>query len=98
MATTLELSDRAAEIDLAQRVAALEARNRRVESAKSWETSWTRRALIAVLTYLSIATYLGLVVHIDPWVNAVVPSLAFLISTQTLQVARRLWSRRVDQG
>lgn len=83
---------------LAARVGALEARNRRVEGDKAWETCWLRRALIAVLTYLSIALYLGVVVHIDPWLNAVVPSAAFLVSTLTLRLARRAWNRRGERA
>ncbi len=35
---------------LEQRVQELEARNKRVEADKAWETSWARRVAIAVLT------------------------------------------------
>ena len=39
------------------RIAELEERNKRVELDKAWETSWTRKIIIAVLTYLVVASY-----------------------------------------
>ena len=81
-------------LEIDARVRAIEERNRRVESDKAWETSWTRRLLIALLTYAVIGTYLQLVVHISPWINAVVPTTAFLISTLALQIAKREWLAR----
>lgn len=82
---------------LESRIAALEARNARVDTDKMWETSITRRALIAVLTYLVIALYMGTVIHINPWINALVPALAFFVSTLTLQVGKRLWLGRTTK-
>ena len=76
------------------RLRAIEERNRRVEADKAWETSLVRRLLIALLTYAVIGTYLQLVVHISPWINAVVPTAAFLISTLALGVAKRAWLAR----
>lgn len=54
------------------RLAAIEARNGRVEGDKAWETSWTRRVSIMMLTYLVVAAYLHFVIHINPWINALV--------------------------
>ncbi len=80
---------------LESRVAALEDRNKRVELDKAWETSWVRRLLVALLTYAVIASYLQLVVGISPWVNAVVPTAGFLMSTLALQVVKRKWVERL---
>lgn len=76
---------------LEERVAKLEARNKKVEADKAWETSFTRRALIALFTYLAIALYLKFVVGIDPWINAIVPTVGFLLSTLTLPFFKKLW-------
>lgn len=76
---------------LEERVETIEKRNREVEQNKSWEGSWTRKLLVVIFTYLSIALYLKFIVGIDPWVNAVVPSLGFLLSTLTLPFFRSLW-------
>lgn len=80
---------------LERRVQNIEARNNRVELNKSWETSYTRRVLIAVFTYLSIALYLRFIVHIDPWINAIVPSIGFLLSTLTLPIFKKIWERSI---
>jgi hypothetical protein len=79
---------------LEQRVQQLEARNRRVESDKAWETSWARRLGVAVLTYVVVATYLQLVVHITPWINALVPVIGFLLSTVALSSLKQHWVAR----
>lgn len=80
--------------DIEQRLAVIEARNRRVEDDKAWETSWTRRLSIMLLTYLVVAFYLRFVVHINPWINALVPVLGFLLSTLTVSLLKREWLSR----
>ncbi|HSX43940.1 MAG TPA: hypothetical protein VLE69_01410 [Candidatus Saccharimonadales bacterium] len=79
--------------NLEERVAKLEARNNRVEGDKAWETSWVRRAGIMLLTYLVVAFYLKYVVHIDPWINALVPVIGFALSTLTLSLIKGWWLR-----
>ena len=79
---------------LEERIAALEARNKRVEADKAWETSWTRRIGIALLTYATVAAYLHFVIHINPWLNALVPVVGFLLSTLTLRLLHRWWASR----
>jgi len=69
----------------------LKERNRRVEIDKGWETSLTRKLLLVIFTYLSIALYLKYIVGIEPWINAVVPSIGFLLSTLTLSYFKNLW-------
>lgn len=76
---------------LEQRIKDIEDRNSRVGADKAWEASWTRRILIALFTYLSIALYLQFIVGIDPWFNAVVPSVGFLLSTLTMPFFKKLW-------
>ena len=78
-------------MNLEQRVKKIEDRNRRVEIDKAWETSLTRKVLIALFTYLSIALYLKFIVGIDPWINAIVPTVGFLLSTLTLSFFKSLW-------
>lgn len=80
---------------LEERVATIEGRNRKVETDKAWETSYTRRLLIAVFTYLAIALYLKFIVRIEPWINAIIPSIGFLLSTLTLPFFKNLWKKYV---
>jgi len=74
-----------------RRLSAIEERNARVEAEKAWETSWARRSLIALFTYLSIALYFLFIGLPSPWLNAVVPTAGFLLSTLTLPFFRGAW-------
>jgi hypothetical protein len=77
--------------DLLARVEKLETRNKRVEADKAWETSWQRRLTIMFVTYVTVVVYLQFVVHIRPWVNAVVPVVGYFLSTLTLSYFKKLW-------
>lgn len=77
-----------------ERLTDIEKRNMRVESDKAWETSWTRRVSIFVLTYIVIAAYLIIVVHIDPWINALVPAIGFFLSTLTISFLKKQWQMK----
>ena len=81
--------------NLESRISAIEKRNQEVELNKAWEGSWTRKALIALFTYISIASYLYFIVGIDPWINAIVPAIGFLLSTLTLPYFKKWWSMRI---
>ena len=78
-------------IQLEKRLLAIEQRNKEVEGNKAWETSLTRRFLIIIFTYLAIALYLKFIVGIDPWINAIVPTVGFLLSTLSLPFFKKLW-------
>lgn len=84
--------------NLEQRVKKIEERNKRVELNKGWETSLTRKVLISIFTYLSIALYLKFIVRIDPWINAIVPTVGFLLSTLTLSYFKGLWERFINKS
>ena len=77
-----------------ERLELIEARNKRVEDDKAWETSWTRKVSIALLTYLVVVSYLHFVIHINPWLNALVPVIGFLLSTLAIQKAKEIWLKR----
>lgn len=78
-------------LDLEKRVMEIEKRNVRVESDKKWETSWTRRTLLMLFTYLSVGFYMQALGIASPWLNAIIPSLGFLLSTLTLPFFKNLW-------
>ena len=66
-------------------------RNKRVESDKAWETSFTRRAIIAAMTYLLIVLFLWMINIEKPWLNALVPAIAFALSTLSLPFFKKIW-------
>jgi hypothetical protein len=80
--------------ELEERVRMIEKRNQSVELDKAWEVSAVRRVLIAVLTYLVIAAYLSFRDVSDPWGDAVVPVVGFVLSTLVVGAAKSLWVRR----
>ena len=65
----------------------------KVELDKAWETSWTRKMLLIIFTYLSIAFYLHAINVDRPWLNAIVPAVGFLLSTLTLPFFKNLWEK-----
>jgi len=69
-------------------------RNARVENDKAWETSGLRRILVALFTYLPIAIYMSAIGVNNPWLNAIVPTLGFLISTLSLPWIKKTWLER----
>lgn len=78
---------------LEQRLKKIESRNHHVEADKAWETSYARKFIIALFTYLAIATYLKFFVGIDPWINAIVPTIGFLLSTLSLPFIKKYWQK-----
>ena len=78
---------------LEKRVLAIERRNEKVETDKAWETSRLRRGALALFTYLAIGAYLAAISVPDPWLNAIVPAAAFMLSTLTLPYLKEQWAK-----
>lgn len=66
-------------------------RNARVEDDKAWETSAVRKILIAIVTYILIGVYMTILGIGKPWLNAVVPTCGFVLSTLTISFAKTRW-------
>ncbi len=66
-------------------------RNKRVETDKAWETSLTRRFITALMTYLLIVLFLWIIKISHPWLNALVPTIAFILSTVTFPFFKKWW-------
>ena len=81
--------------ELEQRVSKIEERNKKVEKDKQWEVSYTRRIILILFTYLTIGFYLDAIEISSPWLNAIVPSLAFWLSTLTMPFFKKLWERYI---
>ena len=64
-------------------------RNRRVEADKAWETSKVRRGVIALITYVVVVFFLLLINAPNPFVNALVPTGGFILSTLTLSFFKK---------
>lgn len=80
---------------LETRIKAIEGRNMSVEINKAWETSITRRIILLILTFLAIGIYLNAIGVTDPWLNAIVPAIGFMLSTLTLPFFKRIWQHYI---
>ena len=79
--------------NLEKEILLIKTRNKKVEIDKDWETSLTRKFLLMTFTYLGIGFYLQAVNIDKPWLNAIVPSVGFLLSTLTLPYFKIIWER-----
>ncbi len=78
-------------LSLKKEIERLKERNKRVETDKAWETSLTRKIIVAILTYLVIVIFFYFAELPNPFVNSIVPALAFILSTSALPFFKRLW-------
>lgn len=81
--------------ELKKDVKEIKERNKRVEADKAWEISYTRKFLITALIYVIMGLYLRLIDVTQPWLNAIVPAAAFLLSTLILPFLKRFWRRYI---
>lgn len=81
--------------DLESRIEKIEERNKRVETDKAWETSWTRRICICVLTYIVVLIYSYIISKYDNiFLSSLVPVIGFTLSTLSLGIVRKIWQKR----
>lgn len=50
-----------------ERLFEIEERNQRVEYDKAWEVSWTRRVIVAAITYVVVAAFLSRIHPEEMW-------------------------------
>ncbi|MDO8664707.1 MAG: hypothetical protein Q7K44_04155 [Candidatus Liptonbacteria bacterium] len=84
--------------NLENRVQKIEEGNSGVETDKAWETSWTRRILLTIFTYLAIGIYMWAINIPRPWLNALVPAIAFMLSTLTMPFFKKIWLTRIEKS
>lgn len=67
-------------------------RNKRVELDKKWETSWTRKICIMILTYIVVIIYSYVIRKYDNiFLSSLVPVIGFTLSTLSLKLVRKIW-------
>ena len=77
-------------------IESIKQRNKRVELDKKWETSWTRRLCICVLTYCIVVIYSTLIKNNSSiYLSSLVPVIGFTISTFSLKIVRRVWEKKI---
>ncbi len=80
--------------ELEQEIAQIKLRNKRVELDKEWETSWTRRICICILTYIVVISYSYIVRnYYNIFLSSLVPVIGFTLSTLSLKYIRKVWEK-----
>lgn len=81
--------------ELEKEILKIKERNAKVELDKAWETSFTRKICICVLTYIVVVIYSHLINKIsNVWLSSIVPVIGFTLSTLSLKLVRNLWEKR----
>ncbi len=84
--------------ELKQEIRAIQIRNKKVELDKKWETSFTRRICICVMTYLIVLLYSFLIrniTNISIFFTSFVPVIGFTLSTLSLKFIRKIWEKKI---
>ena len=80
--------------DIQREIELIKERNKRVEADKAWETSWARRLFIAITTYLLIVIFMFVAKLEKPFVGAIIPAAAYLLSASTLPYLKKYWIKK----
>ncbi len=82
-------------MDLEKEIKKIQERNKRVELDKVWETSWTRRICIMILTYIVVIIYSYVIREFDNiFLSSLVPVIGFTLSTLSLKLVRKIWENK----
>jgi hypothetical protein len=79
---------------LQNEIDALKARNAKVEANKAWETSSLRIGTIVGITYFVAVLLMISLGTPQPFFAALMPTVGFFLSTQTLPVLQRWYLRK----
>ena len=83
--------------ELENEIAKIKERNKKVELDKAWETSWTRKICICILTYIVVVIYSHLINKISNiWLSSLVPVIGFTLSTVSLKLIRNIWEKNCN--
>lgn len=83
-------------MNIEKEIKKIQERNSRVELDKKWETSWTRKIIIMLLTYIVVITYSYLIKEYDNiLLSSLVPVIGFTLSTLSLKLVRKIWEKRI---
>lgn len=83
-------------MDFEKEIKEIKERNKRVELNKSWETSWSRKICIMLLTYIVVILYSFSINKINNiFLSSLVPVIGFTLSTLSLNAIRKVWEKKI---
>lgn len=80
--------------NLEKRIEKIEKRNKKVEADKAWETCLLRKILVIIMTYIFAVLYLKVADTTNPYFGAVVPCVGFYLSTQSVDIIKKIWIKK----
>lgn len=84
--------------ELEKEILKIKERNNRVELDKKWETSWTRKICICILTYIVVIIYSNMINKFtNVALSSLVPVIGFVLSTLSLKLIRSVWEKTINQ-
>lgn len=82
--------------ELEKEIENIKQRNKRVETDKAWETCYTRKICICILTYIVVIIYSYIVRNYDNiFLSSLVPVIGFSLSTLSLKYIRKVWEKKI---
>lgn len=80
--------------EIEEEIKKIKERNKRVELDKKWETCWTRKICICILTYIVVIIYSYVISKYDKiFLSSLVPVIGFTLSTLSLKFIRKIWEK-----
>lgn len=80
--------------ELEQEIKTIKERNKRVELDKKWETSWTRKICICILTYIVVVIYSYIVRNYD---NIFLSSLVPVIRIYVIYFIFKIYQKNLGE-
>ena len=81
-------------MNLEEEIRIIKERNAKVEADKAWETSIARTCMLALVTYILVSIFLIIINNDNPFINALVPTLGYLLSVQSMSWVKSRWLKR----
>ena len=81
-------------MEIEKEINQIKERNKKVELDKDWETSWTRKICIMILTYIVVIIYSYVIKEFDNiFLSSLIPVIGFTLSTLSLGLVRKIWEK-----
>jgi len=81
-------------MEIEKEIELIKERNKKVEADKAWETSGTRVVSVLVMTYIVTAIVFYFIGVKSFMLSALIPTVGFYLSTQSLPFVKRVWIQK----
>lgn len=82
-------------MNIEEEIEKIKFRNKKVETDKAWETSCTRKVIIAFATYIVMICVMYVLKMENPFISAIIPTLGFILSTISANLVKKFWIKKI---